>query len=189
LAAVGERQIISITPNGGWHNVNVRDDGALAQRGIPYCPCCQSPEWKAASLVYREGISVTKGRFRGSGLGIGRTGMLHGSNSIAGGVFRGRTSGMSQTILSQMAAPPRRRRGLEVLLAILAALFGMEPISQFAAGNVNQNSLPSALIALGLLAICVKVHKNQKQTHEEAVEDYENTRMCERCGTFYRVYW
>jgi hypothetical protein len=187
LLVIQEVSAMSITPAGGWDNRGIQIvPEAAPPEMIDGCPRCHSSEWKAASLVYSECISVSRGRIKGSALGAGFRG---GQLGAGGAIFRGRTSGRSQTALSAMAAPPRKRTGLQVLLGILIFGIGGTAANDLVAGNAGQNTIIEGLITATLLFVVVRVHQSQRQDHDDASLSYENTRVCQRCGTFYEAPW
>jgi hypothetical protein len=181
---------MSITPIGGWGQSQAREGIAVpVDRSVPCCPRCHSSDWKAASLLYREGISISRGRIKGAAIGIGRTGVWGGQTSVIGGAIRGKTFGTSQTMLSQMAAPPKRRRGIRIILGVLVILFGCGAVVNVVGGNIDQGSILAGLVAVCLLVAFLRVRQSHQRDYDEAVEAYESMRMCQRCGTFYEASW
>ncbi len=182
---------MSITPVGGWGNGPNRAvfTDASVQSGAHCCPQCGSADWKAANLVHIEGLSVSRGRTRGTVIGISRTGLRNGQFSMGGGVYRGKTRGTSQTLLSQMAAPPKRSRAGSVVVGIFAVLAGGRVLGDLANDNINQNTFIAVLITVILLIVFFMIRGKQEESYSEAIDMYENMRMCQRCGTFYAAPW
>ena len=177
---------MSITPAGGWNKPQQTIQQLQTHASFIACPSCGSDDWKSASLVHSEGLSVSKGRIRGTIIGGSHTMHSNGQLSVGGGVLRGRTRGTSQTLLSQMAAPPRKRTGLRVVLAVLTGLFGWVAGAGLARDGLNPGTVVCSLIAACLLVKFISVSETQAR-YNTAMETYANTKMCQRCGTFYTV--
>jgi hypothetical protein len=174
---------MSIMPAGGWGSQNL-EENRLSARTPNACPMCHSEDWKAANLVYHEGLSTSRFRIRGSSLS-GRTGLRNGQFAVGASMHKGTARGFSQTALSQMAAPPRKRNGLKFFLIMLILGFAGSFYS-----NVQTEGLDQQVIILGAIVVCllvafIKVCASQQQDYDEAIVEYEDTRMCQRCGTFY----
>jgi hypothetical protein len=135
------------------------------------CPYCNSDEWKTASLVYRDGLSVNQSKIRGSGIGIG-------TNGVGIGVGRARMEGYQQSILSVAATPPKKPTASIALWGLLIfSAIGLQP------GEMQiVCAIIFVLCAIGILYII----PSQQRKYRVAVEAYANTRMCLRCGRFYR---
>ena len=75
------------------------------------CTACQSRQTKRLSVVYEQGLSNinTASNTGGMGLGFGGLGV---------GIARSRTRGVSQTALSQKAAPPAKMGYAKPLVTI-----------------------------------------------------------------------
>jgi hypothetical protein len=176
---------MSITPLGGWGNTSqssAESHSSLSSSGS--CPNCHSSDWQSASLVYREGLSTISSRTKGTAVGIGRVGIRNGKAAIGGGVYRGRTSGVKQTMLSKMAAPPQMRNGLMIFLVILCILSGLGTLGGITQGLMAQAIISGSIVCILVLAIKA-VYEKQRGIYDSAMNVYENTRMCQRCGTFY----
>jgi hypothetical protein len=145
------------------------------------CPKCNSDEWKLASLVHTEGKSYSFSHSSASGIGIGTGG-------LGIGIGGANTSGINQTQLSAIAAPPTRADIQFYILGggailVFPIVFILMLIFNFSAGPAATLwwfLVPIALIGYGL------------SIREQAIEDYDNnlkkwndTRMCLRCGKFY----
>ena len=66
------------------------------------CPNCNSDNTQRLSAVFENGISTVNNKTHGVGMGLGRGGLAIGAAGAS-------TSGTSQTVLSQRAAPPDRK--------------------------------------------------------------------------------
>ena len=111
---------------------------------------------------------------KGTALGAGYRDRKVG---MGGATLHARTLGTSQSALSAMAAPPRRRIGLQVLLGILIFGVGGAATSDLATGDPGQNTLIEGLIAAILIFALIRVHQSRRQTYDDAAESYENTRV------------
>jgi hypothetical protein len=180
---------MSITPVGGWgkrEDLNSTEELILSSNHRPSaCPACGSAEWKSASLIHAEGLATTKSRTKGTALGVGRAGLSHGKFLVGGGTYSSRTRGASQTLLSSMANPPRKRNGLIFFLIIVCLLVGCRAASEFQLNGLTSSALILGVITVVLLFSIFSVWSRQQEAYREAVETYSDTRMCQRCGTFY----
>lgn len=140
------------------------------------CPSCQSDQFKKASLIHAEGISV------GAAVGVGAGG-------VAGGV------GGSTSILAAKCAPPTKdknaymnRIGSWILLVFFVPLM----IATFAASSFSEVGLFWKVWAGLGVAIAAwsgaKFEKAADASYRQATADYEKTYMCLRCGTFYKPF-
>jgi len=172
---------MSITPVGGWNGQlqqNQPQEGQLLPRTSDTCPSCYGTEWKAASLLYAEGLSISGSQTRGAFVAGGRA---HGVNGAAIGGFQGRTSGVSQTLLSAKATPPKQSNAhaffiFLFIVFLVAFLFNL--------GNAGPMII-LALLAGASAMISIKLHQDGQARFERAMEIYANLRMCTRCGTFF----
>jgi hypothetical protein len=80
------------------------------------CPRCATPDVRKLPLIYREGLSSVDTRTHGVGVGGG-----------GGAVGGARTQGVSQTVLSQGAAPPAQKEtgGATFGALVIAGVFAM----------------------------------------------------------------
>lgn len=182
---------MSITPAGGWGVRDPQDSSeelVFSHRHKPSaCPACGSTDWKAASLIHAEGLATTKSRTKGRVLGVGRAGFQNGQFLVGGGAYTSRTRSASQTLLSRMAEPPRKRNGLIIVLFILCLLFGGSAFNNLELNGVTPAALILGVIMVGLLVSIFSVWSRQREAYEDAIETYSDTRMCQRCGTFYEA--
>jgi len=137
------------------------------------CRYCNSEEWKSASLVYREGISDIRSNTRAHGLGVGTSG-------IGLGVGGAKTRGYQQSMLSKAASPPRRGFALALFLAGIAILFTLG-----AASGSNFPLFDLIIVILCTLGIFYS-YQREKRRYDAATAVYAATRVCQRCGQFYR---
>ncbi len=79
------------------------------------CPKCKSEDAVKLSVVHAAGLSDIQAHTRSHGWAVGDIGLLFGFASA-------KTTGASQTQLSQQAAPPRKKRYRYVILAWLIGL-------------------------------------------------------------------
>jgi hypothetical protein len=186
------RRKASITPVGGWNGqpeVQLRPNAPpqvfqqvqqnqLLPRTSDACPSCFGTDWKAASLLYAEGISIQGGQTSGAFVAGGRAG---GHNGAAIGGFQGRTSGVSQTLLSAKATPPRQSNAF----AFFAFLFVVFLLICFLNLEYPGVAICFGLASGGCLMLSIKMHKQEQDRFESATERYATLRMCARCGTFF----
>jgi hypothetical protein len=143
-----------------------------------YCPKCGSHEWKSAALVHMDGISTISTSTVGLGVGMDEDAHISG---MGAGV--GRTNGTHQTMLSELAAPPEKPISLKwapptfIVLAIAGLIF--EWVFVF--------------VIFGTLSILIGVAnflrpelaEEDNKKYQQALSDYSNKRVCQRCGTFF----
>lgn len=137
------------------------------------CPSCNSDEWKSASLVYQEGLSAVGSKSGVRGIVVGGSGVNLGLGKI-------KTKGYQQTVLSSLATPPKGGFLFTKILAGLIILFFFGAFSSsFPIGNV-------AIIII-LTLVVSQVYPREKRKRDRAVAIYVSTRVCLRCGQFYRT--
>ena len=107
------------------------------------CPNCNSDNTQRLSAVFENGISTVNNKTHGVGLGLGRGGLAIGAAGAS-------TSGTSQTVLSQRAAPPDRKPYLVPLLKI----FGGFVVASVAVSALGVPIL-GALVTLAWIAATV----------------------------------
>lgn len=131
------------------------------------CPKCQSDDWKLASFVYKAGLTHVTTRTDSFGVGVSSGGMGVGGST-------GNTSGIHQTELSKLAAPPI---GFEATtrLILFAFLF-------FFLGLFWHELFP--LAALCLFGIVFTWSPDAKK-QVIAMAEWNERRLCQRCGTLY----
>lgn len=186
---------MSITPVGGWGGSpkqravftqgDVSSEGQVLINESDVCPSCHSNDWKSASFVYGEGLSVSSSRTKGCVAGVGRTGLRNGQFQVGVASYSGRTHGKSQTLLSSMASPPRKRNGLKVFLMLTLLFFGCSAINGFQVNGLDQSVIICCITAVLVLVLLINVWSRQQNAYDDALNEYESMRVCQRCGTFY----
>lgn len=132
------------------------------------CPRCNSSDWKLLSLVHKEGLTHVETNSRGGAFGISNAG-------IGAAATGSKSSGSHQTELSKLAAPPAGF-GVSALMLMGTIIFGLlgwifSPWWFFVA--------VACVVGLGAASPA------EKRDHEIALSQWENRRMCLRCGTFF----
>lgn len=185
---------MSITPTGGW---GTRNDVVWNSTGRQQtvCPTCYSEDWRAASLVHNEGLTLSAFQMRGRSTSVGRVGLRNGQFAVGVSTYKGTGFGMSQTATSRMAQPPMLRRGAQILLFLAGLPFSF--ITLFLCIGLvttKQNDvLPGMVLALlicgTIAAACFltanAVRTRRKAAYGAAIDQYERMRMCQRCGAFF----
>jgi len=138
-------------------------------------------------MVYHEGLSAISSRTRGAAIGIGRVGIRNGRSAIGGGIYQGRASGVEQTMLSKLAAPPQMRRGLTIFLAISCVFFALPAVGSLGSGQYLVGILDGSIAGILMFSL-VAVYERRRRIYDAAMSAYQSTRMCQRCGTFYTGY-
>jgi hypothetical protein len=120
-----------------------------------------------ASLVYEQGKSTVKTRTTGTGFAPSKA-----ENHFSFG--RATTTGVQQTELSKKAAPPS---GM-----LLTVILGAATLLSTIAGFQNPAWF---ILAVPFGAALYFVAPAEAREHDAAMTKWKQTRMCQRCGTFY----
>ena len=142
------------------------------------CPSCFSTDWKAASLIYAEGLSVTGSKTTGGFVAAGRA---NGHNGLGVGGYGGNIKGTSQTLLSSKASPPNPSGGGGVFIILSLVFF----IAFFFNTDNGAAMIILTLLAWGSLLLGVRILTVEGDTFRAAKASYATLRMCTRCGLFY----
>lgn len=136
------------------------------------CPECQSDQLKKASLVNEEGTGVT--------VGVGVS--THGSIGVGGGV--------TTSALALRCAPPKEKTNTISYATGFSYILWLIP---FLIAN-NQTESISAIstfwkiwFVAGLIVAARYSFRDSaasQQLHARAMEEYNRTYICTRCGTF-----
>ena len=131
------------------------------------CPVCNGNNWKAASLVYQEGLTTVDTSTNSLGLGLG-------GGHLGLGVARGKTKGVHQTELSKRAAPPSENSWRVAFLmgAIVTAILGLFASFWW---------FITCLFIAGVFATWT----SGAEARAKEVEFYNNKRVCQQCGHIY----
>jgi len=152
------------------------------------CPRCKSDDAVKLSLVHAAGLSDIETRSRGHAWALGDGGLLLGVGNLT-------TTGTSQTQLSKLSAPPRKKRYRHVILAWLIGLVMAGPlIAVLTASAANPDALirhdfqifayiSSAIVAIGLAALWSFNRMIFPRRHEI----WNRTFLCRRCGETFQV--
>lgn len=133
------------------------------------CPKCQSDDWKLASLVHREGLTHVAIASKGVGMGVGGGG-------VGIGVGGGKTEGIHQTEASKLAAPPS---------GFLAS--GGFMVGVLVSGILALFSGWWLLLTVACLVGLMITWSSDAEAHQVAMASWADVRMCQRCGTFYKL--
>jgi hypothetical protein len=138
------------------------------------CPKCGSDNWKMASLVHAQGVSVIEVSTSSVGLGI--------SNNVFGdgvglGIGSSDSSGAQQTLLSKNAAPPERpsEAGWVLLILFIVVIIAIKGASVGL----------TLIIALGGFSFALYFQSDKVQKWKQDLLKYQEKKMCMRCGTFF----
>ncbi len=146
------------------------------------CPKCGSDDWKLASLVHKEGMQYVQTNSTSAGVGV-----FGGGVGLGGGTSS--TGGTHQTALSVSANPPENPA--EAIMMLLSAgcfavgfLYGWLANNSFFMGILAAfiAGIPGTFIS-GFIAYFVIPDGN----YHAQLRLWEKTRMCTRCGCFYRL--
>jgi hypothetical protein len=133
------------------------------------CSSCQSDNVQKLSLVYESGLTQLNGKQSGVGVGLG-------SGGVGLGLGSSKIKGVNQSLLSQKAAPPARKKPLKVALYYLVAVFIV--------GGVFNGA---QIIAWGLfIAGALHAYANyryNKIVFPKLYGEWDAQYLCQRCGT------
>jgi hypothetical protein len=150
------------------------------------CPKCKSEDAVKLSVVNASGLSDIQFHSRGHAWALGDGGLLLGFGSS-------KAIGTSQTHLSKLAAPPRKKRYRYLILAWLIGFFMAEPlIDVFTASARNPDALLrqdfqtfayafSALVVLSLAILWRFNHVIFPRRRDLWIRSF----MCRRCGEIF----
>ena len=146
------------------------------------CPSCKSDDWKLARFVYQSGLSHVNTSTTNVGAGIGV-----GSQGVGGGVGvgRGSTSGQHQTGMSALSEPPKEpsnSAGTVYWVVAFLTLIWLGGKSDVIAAIIL---IVSIILWIGMKPELKKEYEKEVATYKEALANWEKTRVCQRCGTFY----
>lgn len=142
------------------------------------CPKCRADKVRRVSLIYKGGASSFQATTTGVGIGRGREGF--GAGAL--GAF---TSGTNRTLLSQEAAPPKKKQPstVEFVLLVVGAVMVFANL-----GSVTDASGPSVWLFVGLAGVAVgarALYRAVKWNQEEfpaLLRRWNDSFMCLRCG-------
>lgn len=148
------------------------------------CPSCQHDGWKLASLVFSEGFSTVNANTEV--IGIGTFGV---------GLGVGKISGLQQSELSRMTAPPPRPSfNMDSMgSGSLGLMFACGLFAPFLlwAGLTPPFDLKALLFGAGLLLVIwfgitrIRKATENDNVHSQAIERWKKLKMCTRCGHQY----
>lgn len=160
---------------------NVAEQGRSSAPSFA-CPHCQSTEIQRFSVAYQSGISQINTKSAGIGMS------LSGKVGIGGA----KTKGQSQTELSRMTAPPKKRTyGIWigcgfVLWFLLAGLVGSIIPNPGALDGTLVDSILKTLITIGAwtpaLFLMYKTFLYNRDVHPKLMQQWNNSWVCFRCG-------
>lgn len=138
------------------------------------CPQCGSDNVQSFQILNAQGTSVINTTTRSSGIGI-----IGGSVGVAGGSST--TSGVQQTAIGQMTAPPvTKKYMLKGLITLVFA--GIAVSAPFSGGGFG-----GFIICLAIAAIfgyfCWKNLKWNANVYPNLVAQWQNSFLCNKCGT------
>ncbi len=138
------------------------------------CPSCNSDTTQLLSTVYESGISNIRTKSSGAGVGIGRGG-------LSVGVGTGSTSGTAQTLVSQRAAPPEKKRYTKPLLMIFVAYF----VVSMVASGLGSHVLGFMATLVWICATAAWIYhafRYNAKNWKLLTEQWQNSFMCHRCS-------
>jgi hypothetical protein len=125
------------------------------------CPRCGSRNTKALSVLYGNGTRRSRRR---------TSGWFHYRRSL--GVHCSTTSGQSQTVTAELAAPPTASNGVGLVFLVI--------IVAFAIGGVTGICVGFVVLVLGAMA-------DAGASSGRSFQDWRSTFRCGRCGHVFSV--
>lgn len=154
-------------------------------RNQVFCPYCESPEWKMASLVYAEGISNNTGTTSSVGVGVGSPG-------VGVGLSKGKYSGVSQSETSLRAAPPApplmdKALLIAFSLSVLVFIFLLLTNRSFFFAFIISifAFVPLLVISIPLSSFYIRFLSEEQNEYEKSLQAWSQVKMCLRCGLFF----
>jgi hypothetical protein len=146
------------------------------------CSNCSSTNLKKLSLAYQEGLFRVDTRTR-------MLGFLFASGGPDVMVGRATTSGVEQSALSKSFAPPTKWSYLKLILwsAVISFVALMAYVRLVMTSPPPVSSLPVKIYAvvapLVFLFLVVSIWRHNHSTYQEKYAQWNESYMCERCGT------
>ena len=146
------------------------------------CPVCQSDSFKKISLIHEEGVSASFG----AGVGVGMSGL---------GVGVGVGGGKTTTALAAKCSPPiKNKKAFEHQVGYFLFLVFLVPLAVAFTANDSWGEIGWFWKAWAGFGVCfmvwmnIKFDEKQDKAHKQAVEEYDKTYMCTRCGHFFQPF-
>ena len=137
------------------------------------CPKCESENTQRLEIAFNSGTQNISTSSRSTGIGIGSGG------SIGIGMGRAKTSGQSQSILAQQAAPPRKK---SYKWAVIATFLGLIIL---ATGQAMGILIGLAVIGLSGYRIYVTFKFNSREWPNH-YQNWAKSWICHKCGDIYQ---
>ena len=137
------------------------------------CPSCGAGDTQRLERVWESGLAHIETRVSGGGVGVGARG-------FGVGVGGGTAYGSQQTLASQRAAPPTKRR-IPTAVVVLVVLLG-GPISQRVFGY-RATLLPLCILVVIGIYFAYWNRTTWRRMHREWMARW----MCNRCGNVWSV--
>lgn len=142
------------------------------------CPSCKSDSIQRLAAVYESGLSNINTKSRATGIGIARDG-------LGVGVGGSKTTGTSQTVASQRAAPPAKKRYLKPLLLIFG---GFVILSLFMGGkNAFITSTVNIIYLLTSVGWIFHAFQYNANVWPPLKATWDNSFLCNRCNEMFAL--
>lgn len=139
------------------------------------CPNCQSEQIRKLSVVYEEGLAQFNARTESLATGSG--GSAWGTSA---------TEGVSQTALSQKAAPPKKESVIKLALMFFVGMFVFGIILSL---FLEQGSFLIGVLMLGYIAMAIftlyKTFIYNIREFPGVYAEWQRSYMCMQCGTVF----
>ncbi len=133
------------------------------------CPQCGHEDWKSLSLIYEQGTQA---------IGIGTIGISSG-----GGLGVASSLGSSVTTLASRACPPSRMVSHHIWFVLAVIFIAID------AGLFFWNVLVGTIfliVPFRLLFLWLRGDERTRIAHQNAMQQWKNSKACMRCGTFFK---
>ncbi len=150
------------------------------------CPKCKSEDAVKLSLVHSAGLADIRTKSRGHAIGLAGAGLLLAVDNFA-------TTGTSQSRLSKLAAPPRKKRYRNVILAWLIGLaigswlilFIDAPTPSLDSRTFTQIHWFVSVFSTAMILILAVLWRFNHSILPRRRELWNRSSMCRRCGEIF----
>lgn len=141
------------------------------------CPKCESENTQRLEVAFNNGTQNISTTSNSAGVGIGSGGKI----GFGGGVTK--TSGQSQSVLAQQAAPPVKKSykwpAIGAFFGILGGLSGLGDMSTVVTGL--------AILGVGAFSgyVCYSRFQFNSQEWPKLYQHWSESWLCHKCGGIY----
>jgi hypothetical protein len=146
---------------------------AISRNKNMLCPKCNSDNTQRLEVVFDHGTQDINTKSNTVGVGFG------GRLGVAGATTK--TTGKSQSVLAQKAAPPSKKRYKWAVILVIAGYF---PLTAIANKDFTTGAIGIAIIALGCYLGYSAFQFNSKK-YPSLYQYWLDSWLCNKCGSIY----